>query len=69
MTALIRFRWRYFDPIRRRTVTTSYWETEDIFHAKYPDAVPVEGSRQELQLSNDPLDNCMSRLQGAAPRK
>lgn len=57
---LIRYTWSYMDPIRKRRVQTRYKATEDQIRVEHPDAVPVEGSREELVISDDPLSCCTS---------
>lgn len=51
---LIRYQWRYYDEIRERWVTTRYKTEEEIIRKQYPDAIPVEGTREELAVE----DNC-----------
>lgn len=64
---LIRYTWSYMDPIRKRRVRTRYKATEGQIRAEHPDAVPVEGSREELVISDDPLSCCTSGfLRGVA---
>lgn len=51
----IRYVWRYYDEARRKWCRTSFHCTEAFIRIEHPDAKPVEGSRQELDLSDDPL--------------
>lgn len=46
----IRFRWRYWDAIHNRYATTGFHCTAEQIAVEHPDAVPVEGTRQELRL-------------------
>jgi hypothetical protein len=62
-TTLLRYRWRYFDPIRKRSCTTRYHATRAEIEREQPDAVPVPGSEQFLELADDPLANSMARFQ------
>lgn len=52
----VRYRWRYYDEARRRWVNTRYWTTEERIRIEHPDAELIEGTRQELVLSDDPLN-------------
>lgn len=51
----VRYRWRYYDEVRKKWFTTSYHCTESAIRKEHPDATPVDGSRQEFTLSDDPL--------------
>lgn len=62
-TAQLRYRWRYFDPVRGKSVTTRYHATREEIEREHPDAVPVPGSELLLELADDPLANSMSRFQ------
>ncbi len=50
---MIRYRWRYLDPLRGITITTRHWAAEHGTKVAHPDAVPVEGTRQELVVPDD----------------
>lgn len=41
-------------------ITTKAALGEDLIKAEHPDAVPVEGSRIETQLPDDPFENSTS---------
>jgi hypothetical protein len=60
MPTLIRYRWRYFDEVRGRSFTTRYWCEEAQIRIEHPDAVQVEGSRQELVVPDDVRTNSTS---------
>lgn len=53
----IRYRWRYWDEVRRKHCTTRFHCTEEFIRKEHPDAVAVENSRQELVLVDDPYAN------------
>lgn len=65
MKTLLRYRWRYFDAIRRRNVTTSYHATEEEIRREHPDAQPVEGTMNMLELVGDPLANSTAPFSGS----
>lgn len=65
MPTLIRYRWRYLDSLRGITITTRHWATEDDIKVAHPDALPVEGTRQELIVPEDVLINSMARFGGS----
>lgn len=52
----VRYRWRYYDEARRRWVNTSYWTSEERIRIEHPDAEPIEGTRQERVLLDNPMD-------------
>ncbi len=53
MPTLIRYRWRYFDEMRQIYITTRHRATENDITAAHPDALPVEGTRQVLEVPDD----------------
>ncbi len=53
MPTLIRYRWRYLDPLRGITITPRHWATEQDINVAHPDAVSIEGTRQELVVRDD----------------
>lgn len=59
-SVLVRYRWRYFCPIKNKMITTKAAFEEQLMKAEHPDAVPVDGSRIETLLSDDPLENSTS---------
>ena len=65
-TTLLRYRWRYFDPVRKKTCTTKYHATADEIRQAHSDAVAVTGSEQALKLADDLLLNSMARFQSGA---
>ena len=52
----VQYRWRYYDEARRRWVKTSYWTTEERIRIEHPDAEPIDGTRQERVLLDNPMD-------------
>ena len=62
MPTLIRYRWRYYDPLREITITTRPWATEYDIKVAHPDAVPVEGTRQVLVVPDAVSINSTGRL-------
>jgi hypothetical protein len=62
-TTQLRYRWHYYDPIRKKSSTTRYHATREDVAREHPDAVPVPGSEQLLELADDPLANSMARFQ------
>jgi hypothetical protein len=62
-TTLLRYRWRYFDPVRKKNCTIQYHATAEEMRKQHPDAVPVPGSEQVLELPDDALSNSMARFQ------
>lgn len=67
MAVEIRYRWRYYDEVRRRHVVTSFHCTEDLIHKEYPDAQPVEGTREELTIVENWRVNSTSHFQYPPP--
>jgi hypothetical protein len=65
----LRYRWRYFDPIRKKHCTTRYHATRGNIARERPDAVPIPGSEQLLELAGDPLATSMARFQVGATVK
>ena len=61
--ALLRYRWRYFDPVRKKFCTTRYHATGEEIVREHPDAIPISGSEQLLELADDALSNSMARFQ------
>lgn len=57
---LIRYRWRYYDEIRGRWVTTRYKTEAEQIHKEHPDAMPVDGTREDLVIEDDRMANCTS---------
>jgi hypothetical protein len=57
---IVRYLWRYYDPIRKRTMTTRYYATEEEIRPRHPDAVAVEHTRQEMEVSDDILRGSFS---------
>lgn len=49
----IRYRWRLFDEVRQKYITTPYHCDEETIRVQYPKATPVEGTRQELMIPSD----------------
>ena len=68
-SVLVRYRWRYFCSIRNKVITTKAAFEEQLIKAEHPDAVPVDGSRIETRLPDDPLENSTSAFlrNGPAP--
>ena len=64
---LLRYRWRYFDPVRKKYCATRYHATEEEIRCEYPDAIAVPGTEHLLELPDDPLANSMSRFQVGVP--
>lgn len=62
MPTLIRHRWRYLDPLRGITITSRHWATEHDIKVAHPDALPIEGTRQELVVPDDLSVNSTGRL-------
>jgi hypothetical protein len=59
---LIQHRWRYFDEVRGKNVTTRYLCTEEHIRKEHPDATPVPGTEQVRELSEDLLANSTGRF-------
>jgi len=57
MATEIRYRWRYYDDARGRHYVTRHYCTEAQIRTEHPDATPVEGSRQILELAENWLVN------------
>lgn len=49
----IRYNWSYYDPVRKRRCRTSYKTTEESIKREYPDATPIEATREELELIDE----------------
>lgn len=47
---IVRYCWRYHDPVRGRNFTTKYHCTEEEIRGRHPDAVAVENTREELVI-------------------
>jgi putative SOS response-associated peptidase YedK len=62
MATQIRYRWRYFDEARGRHCVTSYRCSWDQIRVEHPDATPVDGSRQELELLDNWLANSTAKF-------
>jgi len=60
---LLRYRWRYYDPVRKKSCTTRYHAIREDIAREHPDAVPVPGSEQILELADDAFSNSMARFQ------
>jgi len=60
---LLRYRWCYFDPVRNMNCTTRYHAIREDIAREHPDAVPVPGSEQILELADDAFSNSMARFQ------
>lgn len=56
----IRYRWRYFCPIREKMVSTKAHLTEEIIKVEHPDAEPIPGTCIEIQIPDDPMANSTS---------
>lgn len=61
----LRYRWRYFDPIRKKNCTTRYHATREEVEREHPDAIPVPGSEQLLELADDPFANSLAHIQSS----
>ena len=57
MPRLVRYRWRYLDPLCEISLATRHWATAHDMRIAHPDAAPLEGTRQELALPDDPFIN------------
>ncbi|MDT7836441.1 hypothetical protein [Aquabacterium sp. OR-4] len=55
MSTLVLYRWRIRDPATGDWRVTRHRVTEADARAAYPDAEPVEWSREERQVPDDPL--------------
>ena len=55
MSTLILYRWRITCPTTGRPIVTRHKLTETDARAVYPNAEPVEWSREERQVPDDPL--------------
>ena len=60
---------RYFDPIRRRRVTTSYKLTTEEARARYGEVELVEASREERTVGGDPRRHSAAHLHTGSPDK
>lgn len=60
---------RYFDPIRRRRVTTSYKLTEADARARYGEIELVQASREERAIGGDVLRQSGAHLHTGSPGK
>jgi putative SOS response-associated peptidase YedK len=63
MATEIRYRWRYFDEASGRHCTTRHHCTESQIRVEHPDATPVDGSRDVLELTENWLVNSTSHFQ------
>lgn len=59
---LVRYRWRYYCPIRRKMLTTKTALPESLVKIEHPDAVPIEGTKEVTELSDDPYSMCLSMI-------
>lgn len=59
---LVRYRWRYFCPIRQKMLTTSTALPENLVKIEHPDAVPLEWTKEVTELSDDPYSMCLSTI-------
>lgn len=65
---LVMNRWRYYCEIRKKMISTRSQLPEDLIKGEHPDAVPIEGSRREIDLVDDPWMLCTSNiLRGYTP--
>lgn len=68
-TTLIRYRWRYFDELRGLFFNTKHWATAEDFLQTHPDATPIGGTCQMLEVPDDPLiGTSMARFNTGVPR-
>lgn len=59
---LVMYRWRYYCEIRKKIVSTRSQLPEDLIKGEHPDAVPIEGSRREVDIGGDPWMLCTSNI-------
>lgn len=50
---LVLYRWRVFDPVRKRLITTRYRATEEQIRKSHPEATPIESTREDREISDD----------------
>lgn len=53
---LVRYRWEYFCPIRKKKLRTRAHFPEDLIKHEHPDAVPIEGTRIEYEQPDNPME-------------
>ena len=56
----LRYRWRYYDEVRKKHLVTRYHATEEQIRPRHPDATAVPGTEQVLELPDDLLKNSFS---------
>jgi len=64
---LVRYRWRYFCPIRQRMITTRGHLPASLIKNEHPDAEPVPGSEDVIELPSDPEALRFSNILRDAP--
>ncbi len=66
----IRYRWKYWDEPRKKYLVTRHRCTEEMIRVEHPDAVAVEGTREELHISDEPLRaTSMAHFNTGIPKK
>lgn len=57
---IVMYRWRYYCEIRRKTISTKRALPEELIKVEHPDAVPIESTRVEISVPDDPMNDCTS---------
>lgn len=62
----VRYLWRCYDPARKRYFTTRHHASAEQIHIEYPEATPVPGSEDVIELvePKDFYKNSASHLMG-----
>lgn len=62
MGKIVLYRWRYFDDLRNKLVTTKHVDTEENFLKSHPGAEKIPGSQEIRDAPEDPYQNCTSNF-------